>query len=124
MGRRKQSLSEVLHRQNKFGLRRKTGAAKRPKFISSLDFLSPFCVKTKERYKPIKPLGIAQKRFEHPSIASPAPDLGNQRNLKTERQPDKTRSRLALCVADRFVLAFCFFFVKEKESMKNLLNEI
>ena len=48
MGRRKQSLSEVLHRQNKFGLRRKTGAAKRPKFISSLDFLPPFCVKTKE----------------------------------------------------------------------------
>jgi hypothetical protein len=70
VGRSKQSLSEVLHRQNKFGLRRKTGAAKRPKFISSLDFLSPFCVKTKERYKPIKLLEIARKRFEHPSIAS------------------------------------------------------
>ena len=30
-------------------------------------------------------------------------------------QPDKTRSSLALCAADRFVLTFSFFLVKQKE---------
>ncbi len=64
---------------------------------------------------------------------TPAPGLPNHHNLKTERKPDQTRSRVALCGADRLVLntchtywlkdAFaslpCFFFVKEKESIKN-----
>ncbi len=63
---------------------------------------------------------LAPKKSSSHRSWTPAPDMGNQRNLKTERRPDKTRSRLALCAADRFVLTFCFFFVKEKERSKNL----
>jgi hypothetical protein len=62
-----------------------------------------------------KQLCITQKTFGSHRSWTPAPDLGNQRSLKTEREPDKTRSRRVLCVADRFVLTFWFFFVKEKE---------
>ena len=39
--------------------------------------------------------------------------------MKPEREPEQTRSRLALSVGDRLVLTFCFFFVKEKENIKN-----
>ena len=56
--------------------------------------------------------------------------------MKTKREPDQTRSRLDLCVADRLVLntcrtywlkdAFaslpCFFFVKEKENHKKVFK--
>ncbi len=69
-----------------------------------------------------QPPFLAQKTFGSHRSWTPAPDMGNQRNLKTERKPDKTRSRRALCVADRFVLTFWFFFVKEKEHSKNFMK--
>ena len=63
-----------------------------------------------------------KKVFKKPP-RTPAPVFRNQGYLKPEREPDKTRSRVALRVVDRFVLTFWFFFVKEKGHVK-YFNEI
>jgi hypothetical protein len=39
--------------------------------------------------------------------------------LLTQRAARPNAEQFSLCVADRLVLTFCFFFVKEKESIKN-----